>query len=101
MENLELPDSDLSMLSFGDFSLDKLNSTFYHDNSNVSGEFSFSDFYLNYSDSELFSAENLTALEDFEEFDGRDLMNVIAYATMSLGKDYSSCSSFNEKCQTE
>ena len=57
--------------------------------SNLSGsdQFSLSHFYQNYSDTRLFSEHNLTALEDFEVFDGRDLMNVVAYSIMSLGKE--------------
>ena len=50
---------------------------------NVSDVFSRGDLYL---ESEYFTPINFTELEDFEEFDGRDLMNVIAYALMSAGK---------------
>ena len=83
-----LSETDLRIFNLGDFSLDqlKLNSSILRDlYPIVSEEFSLGDYYLNYSNNELFTAKNLTTLEDFEEFDARDMMNVIAYAIMSAG----------------
>ena len=88
MEDLELQSSDISLLSYGGFSPDdlQLNSS-YPDSDDQSlklpDNFSLSDLYLNYLAGEHFAAPNLTALEDFEQFDARDLMNVIAYSVRS------------------
>ena len=81
--------SDLRLLNFGDLSLDALglNSSLTLANTSDFDHFLFYDFYQNYSDRKLFSEQNLTALEDFEVFDGRDWMNVVAYSIMSLGKE--------------
>ena len=88
MGDFKLPEPDLSLPSYDNFSPDQLqlNSSLFNDNLNFSGQFPPSDFYNNFADSHIFSAKNLTALEDFEEFDWQDLMNVVAYTIMSAGR---------------
>ena len=85
MENSGLQD----LLDLQDFSLHDISVNFELSASNFSGsdQFSLYDFYQNYSGTRIFSEHNLTALEDFEVFDDRDLMNVVAYSIMSLGKE--------------
>ena len=87
MEDLEIQSDDKSLLSYGGFSPDdlKLNSSYTHSDQSlkISENFSLSDLYLNYSAGEQFAVPNFTALEDFEQFDARDLMNVIAYSVRS------------------
>ena len=39
-----------------------------------------------YMDNDSLPLHNLTMLEDFEVFDGRDVLNVVAYALMSAGE---------------
>ena len=39
-----------------------------------------------YVDNDSLPLHNLTMLEDFEVFDGRDVLNVVAYALMSAGE---------------
>ena len=93
MEDLELQSDDISLLSYGVLSPEdlQLNSSFPHSNQSlkISASFSLRDLYLNYSAGEHFAAPNFTALEDFEQFDVRDLMNVIAYSVMSAGRNAS------------
>ena len=81
--------SDLRLLNFGDLSFNAfgMNSSLNPANTSDFYHFPLYDFYQNYSDRKYFSEQNLTALEDFEVFDGRDLMNVVAYSIMSLGKE--------------
>ena len=81
-----MEDFDLHLLNLGEsFANLGLNHSSNLAKTNLSDEFSFDDFYTNYSES-MYSAQNFTALEDFEVFDWRDLMNVIACSVMSLGK---------------
>ena len=102
MEDLELQSDDISLLSYGGLSPDdlQLNSSFPDSDLSfkIPGNFSLSDLYLNYSAGEHFAALNFTALEDFEQFDARDLMNVIAYSVMSAGRNlyhhYFACYNF-------
>ena len=93
MEDLELQSDDISLLSYGVLSPEdlQLNSSFPHSDQSftISANFSLSDLYLNYSAGEHFAAPNFTAFEDFEQFDSRDLMNVIAYSVMSAGRNLS------------
>ena len=93
MLNLELQSDDISLLSYGGLSPEdlQLNSSYPDSDQslNIPNNFSLSDLYLNYSAGEHFAAPNFTALEDFEQFDARDLMNVIAYSVMSAGRNVS------------
>ena len=73
LSNLPAPQIDLpnlSNLSFGES----------YDN------FQLNEFYENFSTSKVNFQQNLTALQDFEVFDSRDLMNVVCYSMMSLGQ---------------
>ena len=78
---LDIGNFSLDQLDFGDISLNgQYPDLHLYDNFTF---FSLSDLYF---DGENFYHRNLTDLEDFEEFDSRDMLNVIAYAIMTVGK---------------
>ena len=61
------------------------------DHGNISGEFCFDEYNGKcLSKAAMILEQNYTNLEyDFEVFDERDLMNVIGYSMISIGKSYS------------